>query len=375
MRSCRSARCLGVGGLATALAWLAACGAAPASPPGEGLRAAASGPLGAVVYYHGMANTEAVVAPQIRPLEAEAARAEIPFLAPRMLDGRDGSYRMIQGLTPMRAPDGAPLVDGEGVPLDHPQPWSIPALDDFLHGRRNVTVAGYSLGRVPMLMALQRQDAVVNRALLLDPSYDTYWVYSVSEKGRGWQELEAGKVVLDWLRRDTSRRFVFVVGAASGWVQNKLLAPLAALRGEEQEPARRAYVCSFPGLGHAQILGDADGRVFEAVRPGWEDERCVPLRFAPCSTTDRCFVSETSRAVFSSTVRCATTGTRRLDAAPPEATTPESWHCRLREGVNRWCRANGECPGYDGLSEWAPAPPPLSICERYPKRKSCVEAE
>jgi len=80
------------------------------------------------------------------------------------------------------------------------EPFGLP-----LPTTNQLTVSGYSAGRIPLFRFIKNHGDSLNRAVLFDPSYE-------SETYDGKKGFE---VVADWLRGDSTRAFVFAYGGAT----------------------------------------------------------------------------------------------------------------------------------------------------------------
>jgi hypothetical protein len=79
----------------------------------------------------------------------------------------------------------------------------LPAAVTFFDKKDTGTVAGYSLGRAPVITMMKAQTAKMKHAVLIDPTYDSYAAF-----GRG----VGGAITKEWLDGSEERTFLLVYG-------------------------------------------------------------------------------------------------------------------------------------------------------------------
>jgi hypothetical protein len=182
--------------LVLALALGAAACAAPDDPASDdGTSQAAETGKGGYVYFHGMSHLG---------FARDAIRAEV---------GTDGV------VTPS-------LTDAQ-LQAEPPK-----LVVDFLAGRQGATVAGYSLGRVPVLRLMMKNAPGMTRVVMIDPTYD-----GSTALGRGI----SGAVAKKWLDADESHTLMLVYGDVTRQVGGDT-SYLSALADHP-----RADLCYVPG--------------------------------------------------------------------------------------------------------------------------------
>lgn len=179
--------------LSLALA-LSAC-APPTPEEDDGTSEAAQTGVGGYVYFHGMSRLG---------VPRDALRAEV------------GAESLV---TP-RLTDAQLLSDPPKVVVD------------FLAGREGATIAGYSLGRVPVLKLMMANARGVTRAVLVDPTYDG---------SRALGTALGGQIARAWLDADDSRSVLLVYGDVTRQVDGED-SYAAELAGHP-----RAALCYVPG--------------------------------------------------------------------------------------------------------------------------------
>ncbi len=177
------------------LALLAGCAAPTTEETDDGTSEAAQTGTGGYVYFHGMSHLG-------------FARSD--------LKNEVGSDSLV-----------TPSLSDAQLQADPPK-----VVVDFLAGREGATVAGYSLGRLPVLRLMKASAKGMTHAVLVDPTYDSSAVL-----GRG----VGGSVAKEWLDADESRTFLLVYGDVTKEVggDKSYLAELA------DHP--RAQLCYVPG--------------------------------------------------------------------------------------------------------------------------------
>jgi hypothetical protein len=103
---------------------------------------------------------------------------------------------------------------------------------DFLGGREGATIAGYSLGRVPVLRLMKTDAPGFTRVVLIDPTYD-------GSRALGWGV--GGSIARTWLDEDESRTLLFVYGDVTRQIHGE------ASYLEELADHPRADLCYVPG--------------------------------------------------------------------------------------------------------------------------------